>query len=265
MHVQFLDVETSLVDARVYRPGQQFIPANQTTTFTRLLTAAGGTMYDLYTKGEAGVWAFSNHHDKKRFKRDPLDDTFVLKRLWDILDKADVIVAHHSAFDKGWILGRFLQLGWPLPSKFSVICTYMGLSSYHFTSKKLDRLSRQLLNTSKISTTVDLWMACSDGDVGAFERMLEYNIGDIHNTLFKVYMRTCAYYPDYAVDMVDYSAHKPLCKVDGKKLKAAGKWLDRKNGLHYQLYKNPRLSIVYKDRYNSNSKKSGTGLIRHHK
>ena len=265
MSVQFLDIETSLVDARIYRPGQQFVSAGQTTSYTKLLTVAGGTMYDLYTKGEKGIWSFSNHHNKKRFKKDPLDDTFLLERLWDILDKADVIVAHNGSFDKGWILGRFVQLGWELPSKFSLVCTYRGLHSYNFTSKKLDRLSRQLLDTQKISTTVDLWMGCSNGDVEAFEKMLEYNIGDIYDTLYKVYMRTCSYYPDYCVDMVDYDKQEPLCKVDGGKLKSVGEWINRKNGLEYDTYRNPRLGIMYRDRYNNNSKKSGLGLVLHFK
>ena len=264
-NVQFLDIETSLIDAKVFRPGQQFIPASQTTTYTKLLTVAGGTMYDLYTKGDKGIWSFSNHHDTQRFAQDPLDDTFVLERLWDILDKADVIVAHNASFDKGWILGRFVQLGWKMPSKFSVVCSYRGLTNYNFTSKKLDRLSRQLLGTSKIDTTVDLWMRCSLGDEEAFEEMLAYNIGDIYDTLFKVYMRTCHYYPDYAVDLVNYALEVPQCKVTGDLLEDNGVWQSRKNGLHYNTYINPVLGIVYKDRYNTRSKKSGLGLVTHHR
>jgi hypothetical protein len=264
-NVHFLDVETSLIDAKVFRPGQQFIPAGQTTSYTKLLTVAGGTMYDLYTRGDKGIWSFSNHHDTMRFAQDPLDDTFVLERLWDILDKADVIVAHNASFDRGWILGRFVQLGWKMPSKFSVVCSYRGLTNYNFTSKKLDRLSRQLLGTSKIDTTVDLWMRCSLGDESAFEEMLAYNIGDIYDTLFKVYMRTCQYYPDYAVDLVNYALETPQCKVTGDLLEENGVWTSRKNGNQYNTYINPVLGIVYKDRYNIRSKKSGKGLVTHHR
>lgn len=264
-NVQFLDIETSLIDARIFRPGQQFLGAHQTTSYTRLLTVAGGTMYDLYTKKDKGIWSFSNHHDKKRFKKDPHDDTFVLKRLWDILDKAHVIVAHNGRFDKGWILGRFVQMGWKLPSKFSLVCTYKGLHGFNFTSKKLDRLSRQLMGTSKINTTVDLWMRCAEGDASAFEQMLEYNKGDIYDTLYKVYIRTCAYYPDYCVDMVNYDSFTSQCKVTGECLKNYGVWVNRKNGLKYNTYVNPKLGIIYRDRYNNSSKKSGIGLIRQHK
>jgi len=261
-NVQFIDIETSLVDARVFRTGSQFVGAHQMSNFTKILTAAGGTMYDLYTKGEAGIWSFGNHYDKKAFKKDPLDDTFVLKRLWDICDKAEVIVAHNAVFDKSWILGRFLQKGWPLPSKFSLVCTYRGLYEFAFTSKKLDSLSSQLIGTKKIPTDYSLWDRCSNGELDAFNEMERYNRGDIAPTLFDVYMRTCAYYPDYCVDMVDYSKQVPQCKVDGRELTCSGEWQNRTNGLKYGIYCNEELGITYRDRYNMNSKKAGSGLIR---
>lgn len=261
-HVQFIDIETSLVNARVFRPGQQFVAASQTSSFTRLLTVAGGTMYDLYTKGAKGVWSVSNHHFEE-FNKDPLDDTRLLKIVWDILDKAHVIVAHNAAFDASWISGRFLQLGWPLPSKYAVVCTYKGLTKYAFTSKKLDQLAKQLVGSKKIATDFSLWDRCSEGDLEAFEEMEHYNRGDIYPTMFNVYMRTCMYYPDYGVDLTNYELQTPQCKVDGTPLE----WLDhtylnRRNGCKYQLYYNPVLNITYRDRYNINSKKSGLGYIR---
>lgn len=263
--VQFLDIETSLINARIYRPGQQFVGAHQTSSCTSLLSVAGGTMYDLLTKGRDGIWSFSNHHDETAFAKNPLDDTFVLSRLWDICDKADVLVAHNASFDESWILGRFLQRGWPLPSKFSLVCTYRGLSKYAFTSKKLDQLSRQLVGSKKIPTDFSLWDRCSDGELKAFQEMEEYNRGDIFPTLFNVYMRTAMYYPDYAVDFVDYSLEEPQCKVTGEPLE----WLDavytnRSNGCKYQLYFNPVLGITYRDRYNLDSSKAFKGFIRRH-
>lgn len=264
-NVMFIDIETSLVDARVFRTGTQFVGAHQMLNFTKILTVAGGTMYDLYTKGEKGIWSFSNHMDKKAFKKDPLDDTFVLRRVWDICDKMDVLVAHNATFDKSWLLGRFLQKGWKLPSKFSLVCTYRGLNDYAFTSKKLDSLSKQLIGTKKIATDFSLWDRCSNGEVAAFEEMVEYNRGDIAPTLFDVYMRTCAYYPDYCVDLANYEKEAPLCKVDGQSLKQIGTWVNRTNGLEYNTYINPRLGINYRDRYNTRSKKAGKGLIRQHK
>ena len=258
----FLDIETSLIDARTFRIGQQAISYPHTLTTTRLLTAAWGTMWDLYKKKENGVVGVGNHQSEE-FKKNPLDDTYVLKSLWRLLDKAEVAVAHNANFDKGWIYSRFLQLGWPLPSKTSWICTVRALSSYNFTSKKLDALSSLLLGSNKIETQLSLWQRCSNGETKAFEEMLRYNKGDIYSTLFGVYVNTCAYYPDLAVDMADYSLEIPQCKVCGEILEETKLYVDRRNGLEYQVYTSP-LGIQYRDRYNINSAKAGKGLVRHH-
>lgn len=260
----FLDIETSLVDARVFRSGTQFVGAHQLSSTTRLLTVAGGTMYDMYTKGTNGMWGFGNHM-ADTFEDNPLDDTFLLKRLWDILDKARVVIAHNARFDTGWINGRFLELGWPLPSKYSVVCTYRALSRYNLTSKKLDQLSKTLLDSSKIATSFDLWDRCSDGDLAAFEEMLEYNYGDIYDTLYQLYMRTSQYYPNFCVDFVDYEAEYPQCKVTGEDLEyLEGLWINRKNGNSYQLYFNETLGITYRDRYPDHSPRAGRGFVIHH-
>ena len=264
--VQFLDIETSLIEARVFRTGKQNINADQLTGTTRILTVAGGSMYDLYTKGEAGIWGHSNHHNLSTFNEDPLDDTFVLRKIWNILDKADTIVAHNARFDKGWLLGRFLELGWKLPSKFSVVCTFQNLGAFNMTSKKLDELSKNLIGTEKIPTDISLWMRCSDGDMSAFEEMLRYNKGDIFDTLFKVYMRTAQYTPESCVDLTDYSVEIPQCKVTGDQLVMEPKrFLNRTNGLKYFVYKNINNGLQYVDRYNVNSKKANIGLIKPHR
>lgn len=262
--VVFLDIETALIDARIFRPGLQTINYNQLSGYTKLLTAAWGTMWDLYTKKQAGVRAVGNHMSQE-FQKNPLDDTYVLRRLWKILDDADVIVAHNAAFDRGWILGRFLQLGWPMPSKFSTVCTLRGLSKYNFTSKKLDALSDQLVGSRKIETTFQLWNECSNGSRAAFKKMMDYNKGDVFDTLFKVYLATAQYYPDYCVDFADYSSGLPHCKVTGEPLDVLDElYLNRKNGCEYQLYRNSVLGITYRDRYNITATKANQGFIIHH-
>jgi len=264
--VQFLDIETSLIEARVFRTGLQNINADQMTGTTRILTVAGGSMFDLYTKGEEGIWGFSNHHCNETFEDDPLDDTYVLRAVWKILDKADVIVAHNARFDKSWLLGRFLELGWKLPSKFSVVCTYQNLHAFNMTSKKLNELSRNLIGTEKIHTDMSLWMGCSDGDRASFEQMLKYNKGDIYDTLFKVYMRTCQYTPQTGIDFTDYSLKIPQCRITGDLLIMQKKKHHCKlTGLHYHVYINPNNGIQYVDRYNTNSRKSDIGLVKHYR
>lgn len=263
--VQFIDIETSLIEARVFRTGKQGVNANQLTTGTKILTVAGGSMFDLYTKGAPSIWGVSNHHDAVAFAKDPLDDTYTLRKVWSILDSADTIVAHNARFDRGWLEGRFLELGWKLPSTYKVVCTYQNLHRFNMTSKKLMELSKKLVGTEKIHTDFDLWMRCSDGEVAAFKEMLKYNKGDIYDTLFKVYLYTCRYNPTYSVDMSDGHTEIPQCMITGEPLVRAGSKLKNNNGLTYRLYVNPTNGVEYIDRYNTKSGKSGLGLVRHNR
>ena len=261
--VMFLDIETSLLDAKVFRTGKQNINADQLTSQTRVLTIAGGSLYDLITKKEKGMWSCSNHRSST-FKKNPLDDTQILATVWDVLDKADVIIAHNATFDKGWLLGRFLELGWRLPSRFYLFCTYRNLTPFNLTSKKLAELSATLVGTKKIKTDFSLWLRCGDGDKSAFEEMESYNLGDVYDTLFKVFLRTAYYNPIKAVDFTNPNTEDPNCKVDGSLLEDDGYYKNRSNGLEYYLYINPKTGVQYIDRYNVRSKKSDIGLIRPH-
>lgn len=246
--VTFIDIETSINEGYMFRSGNQFIPACNMKGTTKLLTAAWGSLYDMIVEGEEGQYYFGNHLSSK-FKSNPLDDTDLLELLWGVLDKSDVIVAHNARFDRGWIMGRFLELGWKLPSKFSVICTYQMLRSFNLSSKKLDELSQTLIGSAKLDTNTDLWIRCNKGDKSAFEEMQTYNIGDIYNTLFQLYLRVVQYAPDIGVDMTNYSLRKPQCKVTGDLLEKTGTWFNRSNGNEYETYINPKNGIQYRNRY----------------
>jgi len=262
--IQFIDIETSLITAKVFSTGKQTVKADQVISSTRVLTVAGGSFYDLYNYGEDGIWGYSNHHDNKRFKKDPLDDTYVLRKVWDILDNADVIVAHNARFDKSWLLGRFLEKGWKLPSRFDVVCTYRYLHDFNMTSKKLGKLSESLIGTNKIESGLKLWMRCSNGDVDAFTAMLKYNCGDIYDTLFQVYLRTCQYAPHMAIDMSNPNIQVPQCRVTGDLLERCNDtYYNPTNGLEYYKYFNRKNGLTYVDRYNTRSKKANLGYIKH--
>lgn len=261
--VLFIDIETSLINARVFRTGLQQVNASQSTSQTRILTVAGGTLYDMATQGEEGMWSCSNHRSST-FQEDPLDDTEILATVWDELDKAEVVVAHNASFDKGWLFGRFLELGWKLPSRFFLFCTYRTLTPFNLTSKKLDELSKTLIGSKKLSTNMDLWMRCSEGDREAFKEMEAYNVGDVYNTLYKVFMRTAYYNPIKAIDFTNPNTTDANCRIDGSILTPWGTHLNRANGLRYNMYKNTKAGIMYISRYNTKSKKSDMGLVRPH-
>lgn len=263
--VQFIDIETNTKLYHLFGAGHNHVGIHQMLEGeeTKILTVAGGSFYDLYESKKKGVWSLSNHHFKRTFKKDPEDDTEVLRRVWKIMDEAKVIVAHNGSFDEGWLRGRFVMLGWKQPSPFALVCTYRGLRKYRMDSKKLDYLSQKLCKTKKITTDMALWMACKAGDVKAFQLMEKYNIGDIYDTLFKVYMKTCQYYPQYAVDMTDHELEIPQCRVTGKILrKLPDLYTNHTTGKQYHQYINDSNGIIYVDRYNINSKMADLGKIK---
>jgi hypothetical protein len=125
----------------------------------------------------------------------------------------------------------------------------------------LDELAQSLVGSQKIPTTLDLWMRCAEGDVSAFEEMEEYNLGDVYDTLFRVWLRTAYYNPHKAIDFSNPNSNTPNCRVDGSVLDEVGVYLNKRNGLEYILYLNTKAGIMYRDRYNVRSKKSNNGYI----
>jgi hypothetical protein len=259
----FLDIETSLLEIYTFRLGMQRpnIEALKEGSQTKLLTAAWGTWWDLYNGGAEHVVSVSNHHDKAAFKEDPLDDTYVLASLWHVLDDADIIVAHNASFDRGWIEGRFLDLGWKKPSKYYVYCTYQTLHGLNGVSKKLDYLSQKLIGTEKVKHDgFQLWIDCQNGDVEAFKKMEAYNIGDIYDTLYKVFMRTALYVNRNKC--IDLAGEGNFCNVTGDALvKQEETYKNRMTGLLYHTYVNEKYNLEYRDRYNIRSKKADSGYI----
>lgn len=259
----FVDIETSVIEVYTFRLGMQNlnIDSLKDGSQTRLLTAAWGSWWDLYNGGADKVQSIGNHHNKKSFKSDPLDDTDVLRELWSVLDNADIIVAHNAAFDRGWIEGRFMDLGWKKPSKYYVYCTYQTLHGLNGVSKKLDYLSRKLIGTEKVKHEgFQLWVDCQNGIRSAFEKMEAYNIGDIYDTLYKVFMRTALYVNRNKC--IDLAGEGKFCNVTGDELaKQEGSYRNRKTGLRYYTYINKKYNLEYRDRYNTNSKKADSGYI----
>ena len=177
------------------------------------------------------------------------------------MDQSEVIVAHNASFDRGWIEGRFMDLGWKQPSKYFVYCTYQALHGLHGNSKKLDYLSQKLIGTEKVKHEgMPLWIRCSEGDVEAFEEMEKYNIGDIYDTLYQVFMRTALYVPRHKC--IDLSGEGLYCTVTGDDLVKQKKvYRNRKTGLLYYTYKNEKYGFEYRDRYNTRSKKADKGYV----
>ena len=109
-------------------------------------------------------------------------DRWVVARLWQLFDKADVLVAHNGdRFDVKKANARFMFYGLNPPSPYRTIDTLKETRRYaKFESNRLDDLSRHLLNDQKAAHMgMTTWFGCMFGDDEQWARMEAYNRQDV--------------------------------------------------------------------------------------
>lgn len=119
------------------------------------------------------------------------DDSRPVKSLWKLFDEADWIITHNGdKFDIKKMNTRFILHGLGSPSPYKSIDTLKIAKRYFsFTSNKLEYISKRLCGRGKVEHEGHgLWRKCIAGDRAAWQKMLEYNIGDI-DVLEEVYFR----------------------------------------------------------------------------
>jgi hypothetical protein len=114
--------------------------------------------------------------------------------LWQLLDQADLVVAHNIAFDSKKATARFIYHSFPPPSPYQTFCTLKAARKYAaFTSNKLDDLGQHLSIGRKVKHQgIHLWLGCMNGDPKAWARMKAYNEQDVR-LLHRVYLRLAPY------------------------------------------------------------------------
>lgn len=129
--------------------------------------------------------------DYPDYRKGKLDDKKLVKDLWDILDKADAVVAHNGIrFDEKVANARFVFHKLKPPSKFASIDTRrIAKATGMFPSNKLDDLAKYFGVGKKMSTGgFELWEGCMAGDKEAWKKMKAYNKHDVV-ILEPVYLR----------------------------------------------------------------------------
>lgn len=119
-------------------------------------------------------------------QRDVRKDKDLLKNIWKLLDKADVIITQNGIrFDKKKLNARFKINGFKPPSSYKHIDT-KALASKHFgfTSNSLEYLSSKLCKKykklkHKKFPGLELWKECLKGNKEAWKEMELYNKHDV--------------------------------------------------------------------------------------
>jgi len=123
------------------------------------------------------------------------DDNRICKSLWELLNEADVVIAHNALkFDIKRINTRFLYNGLKPPLPYQIVDTLLhARKRFAITSNKLNYIGKFLGLGEKIDTGgFDLWKRCMKGDAEALKEMEVYNIQDV-KLLEDVYLELLPY------------------------------------------------------------------------
>lgn len=132
------------------------------------------------------------------------DDRKRVKKLWELLNQADVVVAHNGYdFDVKLSMAYFAHNGLKPPRPFKLVDTKkVAKRHFRFYSNKLDELGAYLGYGRKLMNPgYTLWVDCMAGKRKALLKMAEYNKRDVE-LLEKVYLRLRPFmdnHPNYNV------------------------------------------------------------------
>lgn len=189
LNIVTLDIETAPILAYVWGLFKQFVGLNQIVKDWSILSFSykwlGKDKVHHFSTGGKGV-------EKVR------DDSLLLKLLWEVLNKADIVVAQNGVkFDVKRINARFIQAGMAPPSPYKVVDTMLEAKKIAaFTSNRLAWLSEVLTNQPKDEHKefpgFELWEECLKDNPRAWAEMKKYNDQDIRATE-EVYLKLRPY------------------------------------------------------------------------
>lgn len=195
--VLIYDIETSPILAHVWKLWDNNVSLNQIQD-------------DWYVMSWAAKWLGESKvmYQDQRNARNPENDKKLLKGIWKLLDKCDVVVTQNGKkFDQRRLNARFIIQGMKPPSPYRHIDTVkLARKHFGFTSNKLQYLTSQLCSNYKKSTHekfsgFELWKECLAGNEEAWKEMEKYNKLDVLS-LEELYLKLAPW--DNSVDFNTY-------------------------------------------------------------
>lgn len=219
-----LDIETLPCTVFVWGLFKQRIPHNNLVTDWCVLSWKAKWLYEKEVFGDV----LSPEEATKQ------DDSRILRPMWDLLEQADVVIAHNGKnFDLRKLNARFWHHKMKPPTPYQIIDTLKESQKIlGTTSHKLDYLGKYMVNRGKIETNFDLWVRCFHGDQEALNYMFEYNQEDVV-LLEEVYLELMPWirpHPNFAIYA---EADVPCCVYCGHtELEEVGLYVTAANRYH---------------------------------
>jgi len=164
--ILLFDLEISPMLAMVFNRFDQNIPYDHIVQDWHLICWSAKWLFDSEVMSDVLTPSEARNHDDKR----------IVKSMWNLIDGADVILAHNGKkFDAKKLNARFIKHGLNPPSPYQIIDTLLiARSGFGFTSNKLDDLCEYFGLPQKTDTNFDLWKRAFYGDKQALEDMSKY-------------------------------------------------------------------------------------------
>jgi DNA polymerase elongation subunit (family B) len=203
--ILIVDIETAPNIAYVWGKFKQFISDKQWVDKTHIMSFSAKWL------GEDGIIYVENRSS---------DDSNIVEALYELLDEADVVVAHNGRrFDLPTILGRGVVHGFTPPSPYRVVDTFdIARKELRLPSNSLYALCEDLDLPRKKDHAkfpgFELWLECLRGNDEAWKEMQEYNEQDVIS-LEALYLRLRPYarnHPNVVRDSTDVRC--PKCGSD---------------------------------------------------
>jgi DNA polymerase elongation subunit (family B) len=135
------------------------------------------------------AWKWKGERSVHCLSKRTLSEKQLVKRLHDLFNEADILVAHNGdAFDAKMANAFFAHEGLTPPSPYKSVDTLkIARSKFRFNSNKLNDLGKYLGLGEKVDTGgFKLWLECLKGKDSAWRKMEFYNKQDVE-LLEKVY------------------------------------------------------------------------------
>lgn len=233
LNTLIMDIETSPMLAYVWGRKDVNVALNQIKSDWFLMAWSAKWLGDKASK---------TFYKDQRHSPDIENDRYILKPLWTLLDKADILITQNGqSFDAKKLNARFIFHGMPPPSSYKHLDTYrIARHVASFTSNSLEYLSNKLCTkykklSHKKYPGIMLWKACLAGDKKAWDEMKHYNI---HDTLAteELYMKLRAWAPESMARPYSFDLPEANCRVCGPGSKMWHKGYEYKKAAKYHRY-----------------------------
>ena len=168
--ILLFDIETSPINALVWGLWDQNINIEAILQDWHIISWSAKWLFEDNLMSDVLTPKEAKNHDDER----------VVKSIWELLNQADIAVAHNgNRFDHKMLNTRFLYHNLPPLSHYKSIDTLaVAKNTFRFSSNRLDYINQYLGIAEKSHAEFDLWKRAFLGEKDALEKIREYNEND---------------------------------------------------------------------------------------